>query len=175
MGIKAIMGAQFGALSLKKTTSTNPFEHNSFKGKSFTGSVLPFADVFQSIKPVEEKPNKIKMVSSAVIGAVSNFKTKLTQPIVNFANNVKETVAHGMEMMKSAKNSIAEMSKNMHNRITQMFDWNKVAEDNKETTKILSMRHINNKASVKDLRATWLAENAEIKTKKMKEVGKAVA
>ena len=117
MGIKAIMGAQFGALSLKKTTSTNPFEHNSFKGKSFTGSVLPFADVFQSIKPVEAKPSKMKMVSSAVVGAVSNFKTKLTQPIINFANNVKETVAHGVEAMKSAKNSITEMGKNMHSRL----------------------------------------------------------
>ena len=175
MGIKAIMGAQFGALSLKKTTSTNPFEHNSFKGKSFTGSVLPFADVFQSIKPVEAKPSKMKMVSSAVVGAVSNFKTKLTQPIINFANNVKETVAHGVEAMKSAKNSITEMGKNMHSRIAQMFNWNKVAEDNKENVKILSMRHINNKASVKDLKATWLAENAEIKAKEMNEAGKAVA
>ena len=56
-----------------------------------------------------------------------------------------------------------------------MFDWNKVAEDNKENVKILSMRHINNKASVKDLKATWLAENAEIKAKEMNEAGKAVA
>ena len=77
--------------------------------------------------------------------------------------------------MKSAKNSITEMGKNMHSRIAQMFDWNKVAEDNKENVKILSMRHINNKASVKDLKATWLAENAEIKAKEMNEAGKAVA
>ena len=45
--IKAIFGARLGALSMNKKTSTNPFENVNFKGKSFTGSVLPFADVFQ--------------------------------------------------------------------------------------------------------------------------------
>lgn len=103
MEIKAILGAKFGHLSINKKTSSNPFEHNSFKGKSFTGSVLPFADVFQSIKPMEQKPNKIKMVASAVVGAMNNFKTSITQPIIKFAHNVKETFHNGIEAMKSTK------------------------------------------------------------------------
>lgn len=175
MGIKAIMGAPFGALSLKKTTSTNPFEHNSFKGKSFTGSVLPFTDVFQSIKPAEVKPNKMKMISGAVVGAVSNFKTRLTQPVINFANHVKERLANGVNAVKNAGNTIAEMSKNMQSRISHVFDWNKAAEENKDGIKILSMKQINNKASVKDLKATWIAENTQMLANEAKETGKAAA
>lgn len=173
MGIKAIMGAQFGTLSLKKTTTTNPFEHNAFKGKSFTASVLP-TDLFQSIKVVDTKPNKIKMISSAVIGSVTNFKTRLSESVVNFANNVKERISQGVEAVRSAKNNITEMGKNMQNRISQVFDWHKAAEENNNMPKILSARHINSKASVRDLEATWIAEN-EMIAKNADESRKAVA
>lgn len=163
MEIKAILGAKFGNLSINKKTSTNPFEHTSFKGKSFTGSVLPFADVFQSIKPIEQKPSKIKMVTSAVVGAINNFKTSITQPIIKFAHNVKETFNHGIEAMKATKNSIAEMGRNVQDKISGVFHSHKL--DNVEETgmpKILSMKHINNQAPVADLRTTWMAENAKI-------------
>jgi len=175
MGIKAIMSAPFGALSLKRTTSTNPFEHNSFRGKSFTGNVLPFTDVFQSIKPAEIKPNKMKMISSAVVGAVMNFRTKFTQPIINFAHNVKTSFSNGVEAMKSAGNVIAQMRKNMQNRISSVFEIHKAPEEIKDGARILSMKHISNKASVKDLKATWIAENAQIAAKNSQETGKAVA
>jgi len=163
MEIKAILGAKFGSLSINKKTSTNPFEHNSFKGKSFTGSVLPFADVFQSIKPVEHKPSKIKMVASAVVGAMNNFKTSITQPIVKFAHNVKQTFNNGIEAMKATKNSIAEMGRNVQDKISSVFHSHNV-EHLEEATgpKILAVKHINNKASVQDLRSTWMAENAKI-------------
>jgi hypothetical protein len=174
MEIKAIIGAKFGALGINRKTSTNPFEHNSFKGTSFTGSVLPFADVFQAIKPVEQKPSKLKMVSSAVVGAVNNFKTSLTQPIVKFANNVKETFHNGLEAMKATKNTISEMGRNMHDKISGMFHTNNIAED-MNMPKILSKRHINNNASVQDLKTTWLAENAKISLEKALESDKVVA
>lgn len=161
MEIKSILGAKLGSLSISRKTSTNPFEHNSFKGKSFTGSVLPFADVFQSIKPIEQKPSKIKMVSSAVVGAINNFKTSITQPIIRFAHNVKETFHNGIEAMKSTRNSIAEMGRNVQDRISSVFHSHNQIEET-GVPKILSMKHINDKAPVEDLRTTWLAENAKI-------------
>lgn len=174
MGIKAIMGAKLGSLSLKRTTSTNPFEHNSFRGKSFGGSVLPFADVFQSIKPVEPKTSKIKMISGSVIGAVSSFKTRLTQPIIDFAHNVSEKVAVGIQAVKNARNSIVEAGKNIHGKISSVFEHNRIAEESKDIPKILKIKKINNKASIQDLRATWLAEN-EIIAKGVEEAGKVAA
>lgn len=161
MEIKSILGAKLGSLSISRKTCTNPFENNSFKGKSFTGSVLPFADVFQSIKPIEQKTSKIKMVSSAVVGAINNFKTSITQPIVKFAHNVKETFHNGIEAMKATKNSIAEMGRNVQDKISSVFH----SHENIEVTgapRILSGKHINNQARIEDLRSTWLAENAKI-------------
>lgn len=161
MEIKAIVGAKFGTLSSRKTTSTNPFEKTSFKGKAFGGNVLPFADVFQAIKPIESpKPHKLKMISGAVIGAVVDFKTKLTQPIALFASKVRENIAHGIDRVKDAKNSIISMSRDVHGRIAQVFDWHKLENKPNIGPKVLSMRHINEKASVQDLRATWVAANA---------------
>lgn len=161
MEIKSILGAKLGSLSISRKTSTNPFEHNSFKGKSFTGSVLPFADVFQAIKPIEQKPSKIKMVTSAVVGAINNFKTSITQPIVRFAHNVKETFYNGIEAMRATKNSITEMGRNVQDRISSVFHaHNKIEETG--MPKILNIKHINNQAPVEDLRTTWMAENAKI-------------
>lgn len=174
MGIKAIMGAKLGSLSLRRTTSTNPFEHNSFRGKSFGGSVLPFADVFQSIKPVEPKTSKIKMISGSVIGAVSSFKTRLTQPIIDFAHNVSEKVANGIQAVKNARNTIVEAGKSIPARITGLFEHNKPIAENKDIPKILSIKHINNKASIQDLKATWIAEN-ELIAKGIEEAGKVAA
>ena len=65
MEIKSIVGARLGSLSLKRSTSTNPFDKTSFRGKTFSGSVLPFADVFQKIKPVEDI--ELKMVFLTVL------------------------------------------------------------------------------------------------------------
>ncbi len=175
MGIKAIMGAGFGTLSLRKTTSTNPFEHHSFKGKAFCGSALPFTDVFQSIKPVEPKSNKLKMMAGTVVTAVSTFKSRLLAPVVKFANNVKTTWNNGIEAMKSAGNTIAEMGRNVQGRISGVFEHNKIVEENKDVPKILSMKHINEKASVKDLKATWIAENELMISKESNEVRKAAA
>ena len=162
MEIKSILGSKLGSLSIHRKTSTNPFEHNSFKGKSFTGSVLPFADVFQSIKPIEQKPSKIKMVTSAVVGAINNFKTSITQPIVKFAHNVKETFHNGIEAMKSTKNSIAEMGRNVQDKISSVFHSHTEIAEEVGAPRILKMKHINNQASVQDLRTTWMAENSKI-------------
>ena len=156
MEVKSIMGVRLGSLT-KRTTSTNPFENTSFKGKAFKGNALAFADVFNSIKPIENKPNKVKMISSAVVGAVSNFKTKLTQPIVDFANNVKEKVMLGVEGFKNIRTAVNEMSKNIYSKAVDVFSFKKV-EETAEGGKILDMKHINKNASVEDLKLTWQRE-----------------
>ena len=169
MEIKSIVGTRLGSLTFNRSTSTNPFEKTSFKGKAFKGSVLPFADVFQSIKPVETvKPNKLKMVAGAVISAVVNFKSRLTQPVVKFANyikerygQVKEHIAHGVDSIKNAKNSIVEKGKSIRDRVAQAFE-EKVGEPGPDGTTILNMKHINEYAPVKDLKATWIAENEKL-------------
>ena len=181
MEINSISNSSISSVRLnKRATSTNPFEKNSFKGRTFKGSVLPFADVFQAIKPVTApKPNKLKMIAGSVIGAVVDFKTRLTQPIALFASKVRERIAqgvdsvrHGLDSVKNAGSAIKEMGKNMHGRIAQVFDFHKVEpEPVLPEVKILDLKHINSKASVKDLKATWIAENEKIS----KESGKAVA
>ena len=158
MEIKSIMGAQLGALTFNRSTSTNPFDKTSFKGRKFGGSVLQFADVFQKIKPAEVKPNKLKMISGAVIGAVVDFKTRLTQPIALLASKVRENIAFGMDKVRNAKNSFVEMGKEFQGRVSQVFDWHKV-EEPVIGPRILDMKHINEKASLEDLKATWIAEN----------------
>lgn len=159
MEIKSIMGAQLGALTFRRSTSTNPFDKTSFKGKKFGGSVLQFADVFQKIKPLEaSKPSRIKMISGAVIGAAVDFKTRLTQPIALFASKVKENIAHGIDRMREAKNSFIAMGKDFQGRISQAFDWKKV-EEPVVGPRVLSMKQISEKSPLDDLRATWIAEN----------------
>lgn len=183
MEIKSIVGAKLGSLSLNRSTSTNPFDKTSFRGKAFSGSVLPFADVFQKIKPVEQKPSKIAMVSGAVISAVTSFKSRITEPVIAFAHRVKEGVLHGVDAVRnakesaketllSAKNSWLEMHRSVQERISQVFEWHKLPEAEPETgAKILSLKHINEKASVQDLKATWVHENEKLSL----EEGKVVA
>ena len=176
MEIKSIVGSRLGSLTINRSTSTNPFEKASFKGRTFKGSVLPFADVFQAIKPVETvKPNKIKMIAGAVVSAVVDFKTRVTQPIVNFANHVKESVAHvrehianGVDSIKNAKNSIVEMGRSVKDKVAHAFE-EKVGEPGPDGAMILNMKHINEHASLKDLKATWVAENEKSLSKTVKE------
>lgn len=177
MEIKSIVGTRLGALTFNRSTSTNPFEKTNFKGRTFKGSVLPFADVFQAIKPVQQpKPNKLAMVAGAVISAVVDFKTRLTQPIAMFAQRVRTNIARGVESMKNARNSIVEYGRNvhekMHEKVAHVFErFDKAGEPTADGAIILNMKHINEKASLKDLKATWVAENAKI----VSEEGKAVA
>ena len=177
MEIKSIVGAKFGSLSLNRSTSTNPFDKTSFKGKTFSGSVLPFADVFQAIKPVSsEKPNKIKLIAGAVIGSVVDFKTRVKQSAIALANKVKENVALGIDKVKgvktsiiNAKNSLVEMNKNVKDRISQVFDWHRVKEPEPDgVPKVLSLKDINEHASVQDLKATWIHENEKLSGKEGK-------
>lgn len=168
MGIKAIMGAKLGTLTVHKSTCTNVFEKHKFSGKRFQGSVLPFADVFSAIKPpsLEEKPNKLKMIAGAVAGAVLGFRTRVTEPVVQFAKRVRTTISngidHGIERVRTLKTSFVNMKNTVKDKISHLFEKPEPKDVVTESgAKILSLKHINEKADIKDLRATWVAENAK--------------
>lgn len=145
---------------MPKSTSTNPFENNSFSGTPFKGSVLPFADVFQKKINNTNKVSKLKMMSASVIGAVSNFGHKLTQPLVNFARNVKSRINNTVATIKTLPEKFGKIKEVVSEKISEKLSLNLLhKEEISNTPKILDMKHINTKANVSDLKATWLEEN----------------
>lgn len=162
MGIRAIganIAHKVASPFKQKSTSSNPFENNSFSGKVFKGSVLLNADTFQ-MKAVEHK-NKLKMMSGSVIAAVSNFGHKISQPIVNLARNVKAGMNNAVTAIKSLPQKVNEIGHNMSQKISEKLHLDKIhhKEEAKDSVKVLSMREINTKASIEDLKSTWLEEN----------------
>ena len=176
MGIRAIganIASKVASPFTRKSTSTNPFEHNSFSGRVFKGSVLPFADVFQTNKVKEA--SKLKMMSASVVAAVSNFGHRISQPIVNFAKNVKAGINNTISAIKSVPQKVNEISKNVSNKISESLNLEKLhlhKEEAKDSVKVLNMHQINTKASVADLKNTWLEEN---KIEAARKVSKEVA
>ena len=147
-----------------KSTSTNPFENNSFSGRTFNKSVLPFADVFQNTAKKNEV-SKLKMMSASVVSAVSNFKQRLTQPIIDFAHNVKARVNNTVSAIKSLPQRIVAAKNDLSLKISEKLNLykpaeHKVAEDS--GVKLLSLKEINTKARIVDLKHTWLEENKNI-------------
>lgn len=174
MGIRAIganIASKVASPFTRKSTSTNPFEHNSFSGRVFKGSALISADLFQSNKVKEA--SKLKMMSASVVAAVSNFGHRISQPIINFAKNVKAGINNTISAIKSVPQKVNEIGKNVSNKITENLEkLNVHKEEAKDTVKVLNMHQINTKASVADLKNTWLEEN---KIEAAKKVSKEVA
>jgi len=142
-----------------KSTSSNPFEHNTFSGKVFKGSALPFADLFEK-KAVIKEQSKLKMMSGSVIAAVSNFGHKVSQPIVNFTRNVKLKVNNAVSAIKALPQRVSEIGRDMSQKMSEKLRLDKLRkEEAKDGIKILSMREINTKASIENLKNTWLEEN----------------
>lgn len=180
MNIKSLVGMRLGLTGLNRSTSTNPFDNIGLRGRTFRGNALPFADVFQSIKPVQPpKPNHLKIVSASVIGAMVALKTRLYQPISLFANQVRQNIARGMAIVHEAGksfysigNTITGLNKDLSGRISKIFRRKETLPiENDNVAKILKLKNINKNASVSDLRATWIHENAKIQNSN----GKAVA
>lgn len=163
MGIRAIganIAHKVASPFTRKSTSTNPFEHNSFQGKVFKGSVLTFADLFQKNTNTVKETSKLKMMSASVVSAVSNFGHKISQPIVNFARNVKAGFNNTIVAIKALPHKVNEIGKNVSQKISESLHLDKIhKEEAKDGIKVLSMREINTKASIADLKSTWIEEN----------------
>ena len=110
------------------------------------------------------------MMSASVVSAVSNFGHRISQPIVNFARNVKSSINNTISAIKSLPKKMNEIGHNMSQKISDSLHIHH-KEENKEGVKILSMKQINTKASIEDLKSTWLEENRlEMAKKSTKEV-----
>ena len=91
-----------------RKSSTNPFKYNDFEGNAIDPLIC--ADVLVSFKG---KENKLKMISSSVMGSMIKLRNSITEPIINFANRVKEgiTTTWNTAIEKSGLKNISE---NLH-------------------------------------------------------------
>ena len=70
-----------------RKSNTNPFKYNDFEGNTIDPLIC--ADVLVSFKG---KENKLKMITSSVIGSMTKLRNSITEPIVNFVNRVKDSI-----------------------------------------------------------------------------------
>lgn len=68
-----------------RKSTTNPFYSINFEGNTIDPLIC--ADVLDSFKG---KENKLKMITSSVIGSMEKLKNSITEPITHFVNRVKE-------------------------------------------------------------------------------------
>lgn len=68
-----------------RKSSTNPFYSINFEGNTIDPLIC--ADVLDSFKG---KENKLKMITSSVMGSMTRLKNSITEPITHFVNRVKE-------------------------------------------------------------------------------------
>lgn len=156
MEIKLNIGSKIPNL-LSRKTSTNPFDNVSFTGRPFGANALPFADVFQTIKPIEHRPNKLKMISGAVIGAMNRFRDEFQPPIARFAHEIRQRISNGILAIKSTGNALVQMNRIAFSRFDEMIHPQRFDT----FPHVLKPNHISPRASVQDLRATWIAQNAK--------------
>ena len=81
-----------------RKSNTNPFENNPFKYQDFEGNTLPVAvcaDVFVG------KTNKLKMISSSVMGSMTKLHKSITEPIINLVNRVKDGITNTWTTLKN--------------------------------------------------------------------------
>ena len=122
-----------------RKSNTNPFEY-----KNFEGNTLQFADVFEGFnsKNVSFKGNKLKMISSSVMGSMTKlYRSGITEPIANFVNKVKAawdyashtniTDVAGIKNIKNGLLNIKEYGTTITNKISE-----KISLINKDITGI---------------------------------------
>lgn len=102
-------------------TSRSMSTPNPFKYSNFEGNTLPFADVFEGFdnKNVSFKGasvgNKMRMISSSVMGSMTKFRSSITEPIVNFVNRVTTGISNAWNYAKNTNVSDLTPIKNIHN------------------------------------------------------------
>lgn len=74
-----------------RTNATNPFTNY----QAFEGNTLPYADVFEGFQP--KNNSKMKMIAASVAGSMTKLRSSITEPIIKFANRIKETVVNAWD------------------------------------------------------------------------------
>ena len=96
-----------------RKSSTNPFKYNDFEGNTIDPLIC--ADVLVSFKG---KENKLKMISSSVMGSMVKLRKSITEPIVNFVNRVKDGIIGAWDYASNTKvelPGLKDISENLHN------------------------------------------------------------
>ena len=161
-----------------RKSDTNPFKYSNFEGNT-----LQFADVFEGFEP--KQINKLKMITSSVMGSLTKVRNGITEPIVHFVNKVREglhTTSENIHSIlsydvgKGITDSITGIKQSISNKVTS---WKEgvtgIGKDLSETwTNLISRvqtHKITSDIPVAELRQMWINENeiAEKATKTIKE------
>ena len=89
-----------------RKSDTNPFKYSNFEGNT-----LQFADVFEGFEP--KQINKLKMITSSVIGSMTKLRNSITEPIVNFVNRVRGGITTAWNTTYE-KIGLKTLSENIH-------------------------------------------------------------
>ena len=122
-------------------TSRSMSTPNPFKYSNFEGNTLPFADVFEGFdnKNVSFKGasvgNKMRMISSSVMGSMTKLRSSITEPIVNFVNRMTTGLSNAWDYAKNTnfsdlpgirninnimKMDVVDIGKNISNKVSEM-------------------------------------------------------
>ena len=125
---------------------------NPFKDSSFEGLTLP-ADVFESSNPIKAE-SRAKMVMSAIVGSVSNFTKRITEPVSAFCNKVRNASASTWNYLKNT--TISDFGHQISSSITERV--NTISERISTMKKNLELNKINEHMPVSELEALWAKE-----------------
>lgn len=91
-----------------RKSTTNPFYSINFEGNTIDPLIC--ADVLDSFKG---KENKLKMITSSVMGSMTRLRNSITEPITNFVNRVKEDITTTWNKAIE-KTGLKNISENLH-------------------------------------------------------------
>lgn len=125
---------------------------NPFKDSSFEGLTLP-ADVFESSNPIKAE-SRAKMVMSAIVGSVSNFTKRITEPVSAFCNKVRSASASTWNYLKNT--TISDFGHQISSSITDRV--NTISDRISTMRKNMELSRINEHMPVSELEALWTKE-----------------
>ena len=91
-----------------RKSTTNPFYSINFEDNTIDPLIC--ADVLDSFKG---KENKLKMITSSVMGSMTRLRNSITEPITNFVNRVKEDITTTWNKAIE-KTGLKNISENLH-------------------------------------------------------------
>ncbi len=168
-----------------RKSDTNPFKYSNFEGNT-----LQFADVFEGFEPKEI--NKMKLITTSVMGSITKLRNSITEPIINFVNRVKDTITGAWDYAKNTEIKIGgldKLSEGIHNTTEKIHNilnydvtkglsdsisgigndlsgkWNSLIE--KLNIGRISHEKISSNMPVATLRDLWIKENELVAAKEV--------